>query len=617
MLTRFVRLITGGLGSRRPPTKPPAQALRTQPLPPEKRSSQPGTPIYPPVDQGIELAGANAILASQADLLRRLKLLLGISEAEFQDRYLSVVRGLASYIDLLPASENGTHKGAGGLFRLALEIAFYSRQSCEAVLFAGKVGVEKRRDFEPRWRYATFLAALCCELHRLLSQMIVLSEDGREWPVHQGGLADWLQANHVRRYFVRWVKEGESYSAGSATLMASKIIPESAMQYLQSEGNHSIIAAMFEAIAGDGKRSKGNQIAEIIEKIRKKVAERDEALAPSNYGKLTVGSQLEPYLLDAMRRLLIDRTWAINQKKARVWYGTDGLFIVWRTAAKEITETLSREAVTGIPRDASTIAEVLQRAGILAADGNGDLYWKIKTPLSDSELITVKVAKPESLLVAFEEEERPQPLDARLCVTTSQVHSKTSAPTPRPQETEVRHEDRELATLEKPEVVQIRPPQNQETSEEYSVPEEDAPKPKAAAKPKKPAERKERLPDGPGAIKVVEEVQHEALLPDDLSERMSVPVRETVNAIANDLRAGKLSQSSRLVDEGLAISAEQVALYGFELLKVVTELHRLGWLYEDPAKPSRKLHKMPLPTGTTDAVVFKTQAAIDLRLIDA
>ena len=112
-------------------------------------------------------------------------------------------------------------------------------------------------------------------------------------------------------------------------------------------------------------------------------------------------------------------------------------------------------------------------------------------------------------------------------------------------------------------------------------------------------------------------MQHEALLPDDLSERMSVPVRETVNAIANDLRAGKLAQSSRLVDEGLAISAEHVALYGFELLKVVTELHRLGWLYEDPAKPSRKLHKMPLPSGTTEAVVFKTQAAIDLRLIDA
>lgn len=616
MLTRFVRLITGGLGSRRPLTKPPAQALRTQPQPSENRSSQPGTPIYPPVDQGIELAGASAILASQSDLLRRLKLLLGISEAEFQDRYLSVVRGLASYIDLLPASESGTHKGAGGLFRLALEMSFYSRQSCEAVLFAGKVGVENRRELEPRWRYATFLAALCCELHRLLSQMIVLSEDGREWPVHQVGLTNWLQTNHTKRYYVRWIKEGEAFSAGSATLVASKIIPESAMQYLQ-QGHHSIIAAMLEAIASDGKRSKGNQIAEIVEKIRKKVAERDEALAPSNYGKLTVGSQLEPYLIDAMRRLVSDGTWAVNQKKARVWYGTDGLFIVWRTAAKEITEALSREAVTGIPRDASTIAEILQRAGVLAADGNGDFYWKIKTPLSDSELITVKVAKPESLLVVFEEEERPQPLDARLCVTTAQVHSKTSAPTPRPQETEVRDEHREPAASEKPEVVQIRPPQKQEQSEELCEPEEDAPKPKAAAKAKKPAERKERQPEGPGAIKVVEEVQHEELLPEDLSERMSVPVRETVNAIANDLRAGKLNQSSRLVDEGLAISAEQVALYGFELLKVVTELHRLGWLYEDPAKPSRKLHKMPLPSGTTEAVVFKTQAAIDLRLIDA
>lgn len=612
MLTRLVRLLTGGLTSRSQPATPPAQTRRIPPRPVETSHSQPGTPIYPPVDQGLALAGANAILASQSDLLRRLKLLLGISEAEFDDRYLSVVRGLANYIDLLPASESGTHKGAGGLFRLALEMSFYSRQSCEAVLFAGKVGVENRRELEPRWRYATFLAALCCELHRLLSQMIVLSEDGQEWPVHQCGLTDWLQARNTKRYFVRWIKEGESFSAGSATLVASKIIPESAMQYLQ-QGHHSIIAAMLEAIAGDGKRSKGNQIAEIVEKIRRKVAERDEALAPSNYGKLTVGSQLEPYLIDAMRRLVSDGTWAVNQKKARVWYGKDGLFIVWRTAAKEITEALSREAVTGIPKDASTIAEILQRAGILAVDGNGDLYWKIKTPLSDSELIAVKVAKPESLLVVFEDEERPQAIDAHLCVTTNQGHQKISASASRPPEPELRPEPHEPAVSEKPDVVQIKPPRKQEQEPAAA----DTESPKDAPKPKRAVERKERQPEGPGAIKVVEEVQHEALLPDDLSERMSVPVRETVNAIANDLRAGKLAQSSRLVDEGLAISAEHVALYGFELLKVVTELHRLGWLYEDPAKPSRKLHKMPLPSGTTEAVVFKTQAAIDLRLIDA
>lgn len=635
MLTRFIRYLSGfskptpsasaNSRPRRAPTAPVGGATPAA-------ATSPGTPIYPPADQGVELAGASAILASQSDLIRRLKLLLGISEAEFESRYLAVIRGLAHYIDLLPASENGTHKGAGGLFRLALEMGFYSRQSCEAMLFAGKAGVEKRRELEPRWRYATFLAALCCELHRLLSQMIVVSQDGGEWPVHQGGLADWLRANGGKRYYVRWIKEGESFTGGSATLVASKIIPESAMQYLQ-EGHHNIIAAMLEAIAGDGKRSKGNQISEIVEKIRKKVAERDEALAPSNYGKLTVGAQLEPYLLDAMRRLVSDGSWAVNKKKARVWFAKDGLYIVWRTAAKEIIESLSRDSVTGIPKDASTIAEILLKAGVLAADNTGDLYWKIKTPLSDNELIAVKVAKPEVLLIAFEDEDRPEPIDAEIAASSQKATKKPTGPaasatvvgTTPVQPTEpcdAEHGELDAADSN---VVQIKSPSKEKPSK--PVPNKsdeqgaqtavsDAPKSAKASAPK-PKKVSERQPEGPGAIQAVAEVSHDSIVPNELAMRMTVPARETVNAIANDLRAGKLAQSSRMVEEGLAIAAEQMALYGFDLLKVVTELHRLGWLYEDPAKPSRKLHKMPLPAGSAEAVVFKAQAAIDLGLIDA
>ncbi len=635
MLTRFIRYLTGF--SKPTPTANRNSLPRRAPTLPNggvvpASATAPGTPTYPPVDQGVELAGASAILVSQSDLIRRLKLLLGISESEFETRYVTVIRGLAHYIDLLPASENGTHKGAGGLFRLALELAFYSRQSCEAMLFAGKAGVEKRRELEPRWRYATFLAALCCELHRLLSQMIVVSEDGSEWPVHQGGLADWLRANGASRYYIRWIKEGESFTGGSATLVASKIIPESAMQYLQ-EGHHNIIAAMLEAIAGEGKRSKGNQISEIVEKIRKKVAERDEVLAPSSYGKLTVGAQLEPYLLDAMRRLVSDGSWAVNKKKARVWFAMDGLFIVWRTAAKEIIEALSRDAVTGIPKDASTIAEILLRAGVLTADSTGDLYWKIKTPLSDNELIAVKVAKPEVLLIAFEDEDRPEPLDAPISISqqkaptkpSAQMTSATVVQPPAVQPPVPGTEEERTSQHAESDVVQIKPPPKEkptkpvqnEPADPIAQSQETIDTPKSTKSAPKNRRVSERLPEGPGAIQAVEEVTHDSIVPNELAMRMTLPARETVNAIANDLRAGKLAQSSRLVEEGLAIAAEQMALYGFDLLKVVTELHRLGWLYEDPAKPSRKLHKMPLPTGSAEAVVFKSQAAIDLGLIDA
>ena len=166
-----------------------------------------GVPIYPPVDNGIASVSAQVVLATQANLIKRLKILTGCRDPEFDDLYGEVLHSLANYVGLLPASQSGTHMGAGGLFRLAIELGFFVRQGCEGVLFAGRAGVEMRRDLEPRWRYATFLAGLCCELYRPLSRMIVVTGDGKEWPLHRQPLAEWLESVGAERYFVRWVPD--------------------------------------------------------------------------------------------------------------------------------------------------------------------------------------------------------------------------------------------------------------------------------------------------------------------------------------------------------------------------------------------------------------------------
>ena len=41
---------------------------------------------------------------------------------------------------------------------------------------------------------ATFIGGLCCELHRVLSHLIVTDEAGAEWPQFLVGLSDWLAA---------------------------------------------------------------------------------------------------------------------------------------------------------------------------------------------------------------------------------------------------------------------------------------------------------------------------------------------------------------------------------------------------------------------------------------
>ena len=605
MLKSIFRLLGAGSATSSPTRTPATGPVPAAPAKPV----QAGIPIYPPIDNGISFGSAEAVLSTQSEMIRRLKLLAGLPTADFERLYGGVLRSLAKHVDLLPASESGTHMGAGGLFRLALEIGFFSRQACEAVLFAGRAGVELRRDLEPRWRYATFLAGMCCELHRPLSRMIVVTENGTEWPVHRMGLSEWLESVGASRYFIRWVKEGDSFAGGSATLLATKIIPESSLQYLQ-EGHPNIIPAMLDAIVAEVSKNRDNQIAEILGRIRRKVIERDQVLAPQNYGKLTVGSQLEPHLVDAMRQLVANGVWTINVKKSRLWFGKDGLYVVWRTAAKEIIEVLERGSVSGIPRDATTIAEVLLRAGVLVGDKNNDLYWKIKTPLSDNELVAVKLANPETLLVAIEED-APSALDHQLAVGGSAAQAPSGGQKPIAQQP----------------MMQPRPdPEDGGSPPQTSAATPAPPPPSAPAAPPAPTNtaagqgqpapkptKIKPLPEEtqPGAITPVQETQA-ATLPEDVANRMTTVVREVVAQVLKDYHAGILASTSGVSDDGLAISLEQMGSYGVDLTKVMAELHGLGWLYVDPANPKKKIHMAQIAGKAVQSAVFKRQVAQDL-----
>lgn len=610
------------LGSRPDADVPPTVRQAGAQLPAAKPVPV-GVPVYPPIDRGVDLGRADAVLATQNDLVKRLRTLAGLPPDQFEALYGGVLRSLANYVDLLPASESGSHNGAGGLFRFALEMAFYSRQACEAVLFAGRVGVEVRRDLEPRWRYATFLAGLCCELHRPLSRMIVVTANGQEWPVHRGSLSEWLSSIGEQRYFVRWVKDGDAFAGGSATFLATKIIPETSLQYLQ-EGHPNIIPAMLDAIVADVTKTRDNPIAEIIDRMRRKVIERDQVLAPQNYGKLTVGAQLEPHLIDAMRQLVSAGTWAINAKKSRLWYGRDGLFIVWRTAAKEMLEVLARSQVSGIPRDATTIAEVLLRAGVFVPDRQGDLYWKIKTPLSDSELFTVRLANPETLLVAIEEG-RPAALDTALAIGSDQREggrASTSTATVSGMQNEGAPQPPAPVAEQASNLAAAAPPPPQSSAEPQAHKEggadtaagspaeaKQAPAGKSRGRGKSEAEEL-----APGAIAAVAE-NAEVEMAQDVASRMTLVVREVVAQIMKDFNGGRLRDSAVEHEAGLAIALEQMAAYGVELKKIMVELHGLGWLYPDPVKPDKKLHMVQIRGKSVQAAVFKRQAALDLGFV--
>ena len=164
------------------------------------------TPVtsYPASDPGFAAVPVEDLLAGEADLIARIKLCYGIDRDGFERDVLTLVRRYAACVHLLPATADNYFSKPGGLLRLGLETAFFSLQGTDAHIFSGRMSISARRRLEPRWRHATFIAGLCCELHRLMSHIIVTDAAGEAWPAFLRPLADWLATRGSERYFLRW-----------------------------------------------------------------------------------------------------------------------------------------------------------------------------------------------------------------------------------------------------------------------------------------------------------------------------------------------------------------------------------------------------------------------------
>ncbi|MBA9859552.1 MobH family relaxase [Ralstonia insidiosa] len=355
-------------------------------------------PVYPPVDPGIDVLAVEQVIESQSQLMGRIRTVAGGSDDVFNDMYLSVIRNLAAYVHLLPASRLETHTGAGGLFRLSLEMGFYSLQASEGVIFTPTEGVERRHNLEPRWRYAAFLAGLCSELHRPLASLIVSGPGGIQWPKYLSPLHKWCREQGFEKYYISWQPEPKSEWAGvkaEVSAMISKIVPDSCLQYLES-GSPTLAPIVFSVATGVA-RDNENAVAELVARIRKRVLDRDKAVRPEYYGTLTVGNHLEPHLLEAMRTLIRESKWKINEEGGRVWYGSDGLFVIWKKAADELSKAIDEKGIRGVPTEANTLAEALLNAKVFVGKSERDPYWKVVLP-NGKEYQATKFANPLTVL---------------------------------------------------------------------------------------------------------------------------------------------------------------------------------------------------------------------------
>ena len=369
------------------------------------------TLAYPPVDPGIAVRPIDEVVGAHEDLIRRIKLCYGSDHGTFERELLALIRRYAEFVHLLPATADNYFSAAGGLFRMGLEVAFFSLQATDGHIFAGRSSIVTRRQLEPRWRHATFIAGLCCEIHRTLCHVIVTDERGQQWPAYLMSLTRWLAQTRASRFFLRWIQNApESRSAGVFAL--PHVIPESTLQHL-AEGNAVIVPHMMASISGMPVYGEHNVLDELVRHSVALVIDRDLRASAHRYGKPQLGAHLERYFVDALRRLAASNAaWIPNAEKSRVWFGSDGLFIVWPGAAGDICRLLEADKLPGIPKAPETILEILVAAGIVLAREAAQATWQIVPPESTVALEAVKLSSPAIVFAGVDA--APQPLPVRL-----------------------------------------------------------------------------------------------------------------------------------------------------------------------------------------------------------
>lgn len=364
-----------------------------------------------PQEFDIAALPIDQILAPHSDLLDRIKICYGVDPASFERDVLTVVRGYAAYVHRLPATASNYFSAPGGLLQIGLEVAFFALQGTDAHIFSGRATISARRHREPRWRLATFIAGLCCEVHRALNQLTVSDAGGRRWPSCVTPLAQWLADERIDRYRLSW-QPGAPTCRAAGIFALRLVLPPDVLQHL-ADGNAVVVPHLLSSLSGMPLYGQHNVLDELVHRSAALVIDRHLQACAARSGRPILGLHVEQYLVDAMRRLVASNpAWVANTERSRVWFSGEGLFIVWPGAANDIRKLFDTDQMPGMPRDPHAMLDALLIAGVAQAQDDGTSLWPITPPGAKTPVDAMKLTSPDIVYARLIEP--PAPLSESL-----------------------------------------------------------------------------------------------------------------------------------------------------------------------------------------------------------
>lgn len=350
---------------------------------------------YPPKEKGIAFESPELLVETHATLITELRQFVSIGP-EFDKLYYDVIVRYARIVHLLPASESHHHRLMGGLLHHGIQAGVYAYRLAEDVEFTSNFASgEMRRNLEPKFRYAAFLAALCHDLGKVIADIEVHNEDSTlRWNAYQESLADWSERNHLKRYYVSWLptRKNNRHIRFNASI-APLVITPYAMAYL-SEYGPEVQSDLMASLSGQ----RDSVIAKISSKADSLSVNKDLRTQKIMTGHMSVGISLAEHLVSKLSTLIRDKDVSARISDMEMLNINGDIYLQWPLIAEKIVSSLQVDGVSGIPSRPEVIADTLVDNGLAEKSPVGRYYYVTKpSKRASREYMMLKVTDAESL----------------------------------------------------------------------------------------------------------------------------------------------------------------------------------------------------------------------------
>lgn len=571
------------------------------------KAVQPAKTIYPPNDPGLNILDPEDLIKGNADIIQRLRIHAATDPDKFEKRFLGPIRELGRHINSLPATASDLYAGEGGLFRACVELAFLSYQASDGRIFTAGATVEVRHKLEPRWRYVCFVAGLLFPIGKPVANVTATNISGNSWPKHQMGVSEWAEQHQHDRMYVSWGAArapGEDIgpAPGTAAVLA-KVIGAENLEWLES-GSPELTAAAYSIVSATGP-SDSNIAGKVVQTMWTKARDREHNRMPQNYGRLSVGTHLAPYLIGSLRALVESGKWKPNDSPLLV--DKRGMYLRWPEAAEDLVAMAVSNGAQGVPGTPAILAEMLKDARLVETSPTNDLgLTEIVDP--DGEIVHgYRVANPNAVLPDFDPSdyasERAQALDTViaedpiLAAAAQKVEESPAQTGGSPNEPPVAE----------PEVAQVTLPfESQDGAVGEHEPEIAAAAPAVAVQtesadaPKTAANSQMTQVDTPEKLAEAQERKYSDLVPKQVKNDLRTPliIEVTGKVIeAWNSRDESSSKVMRMTENGAAILYDHLKTLMRSPPDWVNKMAEAGLIYTQPSLPGVKVQKISIPEG--------------------